>query len=111
MRDAFGSKPSDLRVGIGPCIGYESYEVEAAEAAELEAVHPHAGLTKPSPGRPGHYLVDLGGAVERQLADLGIPAANVERMRIDTRTSTDTFFSDRAERPCGRFMGVIALAG
>jgi YfiH family protein len=111
MRDAFGSEPRDLRVGIGPCIGLDSYEVGAAEAGELEAVYPDAGLTRPSPGRPGHFLLDLGGAVERQLADLGVPAANVERMRIDTRTSTDTFFSDRAERPCGRFMGIIALAG
>jgi polyphenol oxidase len=111
LREAFGSQPADLRVGVGPCIGFDSYEVGAAEARELEAVHPGAGLTRPSPGRPGHFVLDLGGAVERQLDDLGIPAANVERMRVDTRTSTDTFFSDRAERPCGRFMGVIALVG
>jgi YfiH family protein len=110
LREEFGSQPADLRVGVGPCIGVDSYEVGSAQAGELEAVYPDGALTRPSPGRPGHFLLDLGGAVERQLGDLGIPAANVERMRIDTRTSTDTFFSDRAERPCGRFMGVIALS-
>jgi hypothetical protein len=30
-------------------------------------------------------------------------------MGVDTRTSTDTYFSDRAQRPCGRFMAVVAL--
>ena len=30
-------------------------------------------------------------------------------LAIDTRTSTDDFFSDRAARPCGRFAAVAAL--
>jgi hypothetical protein len=30
-------------------------------------------------------------------------------MGIDTRTSTGDFFSDRAARPCGRFMAVAML--
>jgi hypothetical protein len=30
-------------------------------------------------------------------------------LAIDTRQSTDTFFSDRAARPCGRFAAVARL--
>lgn len=107
MASQFGTDPNNLIVGIGPCIGFDSYEVGDAEAEALAKLLPGAALTKPS--RPGHQFMDLGGAVERQLMDLGVPADQVHRMDIDTRTSTDTFFSDRAERPCGRFMAVIAL--
>lgn len=103
MADAFGTAPGDLVAGVGPCVGYDSYEVRDADAALLDAVLP--GFTRPT--RPGHRLLDVGGAVERQLGDLGVGA--VHRMRVDTRTSTDDFFSDRARRPCGRFMAVVAL--
>jgi YfiH family protein len=107
MRQEFGTDPSSLRVGIGPSIGFDSYEVGQVEADSLDALYPDASLTKPS--RPGRFLLDVGGAVERQLADLGVPSDNVERLMDDTKTSTDTYFSDRAERPCGRFAGIIAL--
>lgn len=103
MTSAFGTSPGDLVAGIGPCVGYESYEVRDADADQLDAVLP--GFTRPT--RPGHRLLDVGSAVERQLADAGV--GTVHRMRVDTRTSTADFFSDRAQRPCGRFMAVVAL--
>lgn len=105
MQEDYGTDPAELVAGIGPCVGYDSYEVGDAEADALDAVLP--GHTKPS--RPGHRFLDVGGAVEHQLADLGV--RTVHRMPVDTRTSTDVFFSDRAERPCGRFMAVVALPG
>jgi hypothetical protein len=30
-------------------------------------------------------------------------------MAIDTKGATDTFFSDRAARPCGRFAAIAVL--
>ncbi|WP_244930265.1 polyphenol oxidase family protein [Nocardioides sp. W7] len=103
LRSEFGSDPAALVAGVGPCVGYDSYEVGDTEADALDAVLP--GFTKAS--RPGHRYLDVGGAVERQLADLGV--GTVHRMAVDTRTSTDTFFSDRAQRPCGRFMAVTVV--
>lgn len=103
MTSAFGTEPADLVAGVGPCVGYDSYEVRDVDAAALDDVLP--GFTKPS--RPGHRYLDVGGAVARQLADAGV--GTVHRMAVDTRTSTDTYFSDRAQRPCGRFMAVVAL--
>jgi polyphenol oxidase len=103
MRSEFGTDAADLVAGVGPCVGYDSYEVGDAEADALDAVLP--GFTKAS--RPGHRYLDVGGAVERQLADLGV--GTVHRMAVDTRASTDTFFSDRAQRPCGRFMAVTVV--
>jgi YfiH family protein len=109
MHDEFGTAPADLRVGLGPCVGLDSYEVEDELARPLEERYPGAGLTRPSASdRPGHSLIDLGGAVEQQLLDLSVPEGRIDRMRIDTRVS-DMFFSHRAERPCGRFMAVVAL--
>lgn len=100
MAGQYGTRPAELVAGIGPCIGFASYEVGDAEAAAFDGT-----LTRPS--RPGHAYVDLPGAVRRQLEGLGI--GEVHAMDVDTRTSTETFFSDRAARPCGRFAAVAVL--
>ena len=111
MGDAFGSQAGDLLVGIGPAIGAASYEIGSAEAAEVAAAFPGAdgplGLLKPT--RPGHATFDLVTALRIQLRSCGVPESNVHPMGIDTRTSTEDFFSDRAARPCGRFTAIAML--
>ena len=110
MRAAFGSAPEDLLIGIGPAIGAASYEIGAAEAAEVAAAFAGQGPALLRPSRPGHALFDLAGAVRRQLQAAGVPAANICELAVDTRTSTGEFFSDRAARPCGRFAAIVRLA-
>lgn len=105
LRIAYGSVAGDLVAGIGPCIGFASYEVGDAEADPFDELFGPGAFTQPS--RPGHAYVDLPGAVRRQLEDLGI--GMVHALDVDTRTTTDTYFSDRAARPCGRFAAVINL--
>jgi YfiH family protein len=119
MRMAFGSAPRDLTVGIGPAIGADSYEIGDAEATEVTTAFRGApdhgaldhgarasgGLLRPT--RPGHWTFDMVEALRTQLRDAGVK--DVHSMEIDTRTSTDEFFSDRAARPCGRFMAVAML--
>ena len=119
MRSAFGSRPEDLAIGIGPAIGAESYEIGEAEAVEVAGAFPGIadlgtggtesadGLLRPT--RPGHWTFDMAGALRIQLRDVGVEDRHVHPMNIDTRTSTDDFFSDRAARPCGRFMAVAML--
>lgn len=108
MRAAFGSRPEDLAIGIGPAIGADSYEIGEAEAAQVAAAFPGAaGLLRPT--RPGHWTFDMVAALRLQLASAGVLDRNVHPMAIDTLTSTRDFFSDRAARPCGRFMAVAAL--
>jgi polyphenol oxidase len=109
MRAAFGSAPQDLLIGIGPAIGAASYEIGAAEAAEVTAAFGAQGAGLLRPSRPGHALFDLAGAVRRQLRAAGVPAASIYDLAIDTRTSTGEFFSDRAARPCGRFAAIVRL--
>jgi purine-nucleoside/S-methyl-5'-thioadenosine phosphorylase / adenosine deaminase len=109
METAFGSSPGDLLIGIGPAIGAASYEIGEAEAAEVMAAFGPEGKRLLAGNRPGHALFDLTGAIRRQLETAGVRSANVHDLAIDTRRSTDTFFSDRAARPCGRFAAVARL--
>jgi polyphenol oxidase len=111
MRDAFGCDPRDLRVGIGPTIAAESYEIGTAEAAQITASFGDAAASGSllRPTRPGHCTFDVVAALRRQLRDAGIDDENVHDMGVDTRTSTADFFSDRDARPCGRFMAVAML--
>lgn len=121
MRGIFGSVPESLLIGIGPAIGAGSYEIGDAQAVEIIAAFgkgraPGNGGTSGrnagtagsggllTPTRPGHCTFDLVGALRIQLRESGVPDANVHVMDVDTRTRTDEFFSDRAARPCGRFM-------
>ncbi len=113
MRATFGCLPGDLLAGIGPAIGAASYEIGAAEAAEVAAAFGGAavggtGLLRPT--RPGHSTFDLLAALRIQLRDAGVADGNVYPMGVDTRATTEDFFSDRAARPCGRFMAVTVLS-
>ena len=107
MAAAYGSRPADLLVGIGPAIGAGSYEIADAQAAEVVAAFGDAALLRPT--RPGHCTLDLVGGLRIQLRRAGVEDGNVHDMAIDTRASTADFFSDRAARPCGRFMGAAVL--
>ena len=109
MAATFGSAPQDLLIGIGPAIGAASYEIGAAESAEVTEAFGDAGTRLLTPTRPGHATFDLAAAIRRQLRTAGVPEGNVHHMAIDTRTSTDAFFSDRAARPCGRFAALAVL--
>jgi YfiH family protein len=105
MADAFGTDPTDLRAGIGPCIGAASYELGGPELEETAEAF--ADLLEPT--RPGHATFDLPAAVRRRLEAAGVAGDRIEAADVDTRTATDTWFSHRAERPCGRFALVAAL--
>ena len=111
LAETFGSDPADLLVGIGPAIGAASYEIGAAEAAQVTAVFGAGGERLLQPSRPGHALFDLKAAIRGQLSAAGVPASQVCDLAVDTRASTGDFFSDRAARPCGRFAAVVKLAG
>ncbi len=109
MSQAYGSNPEDLLAGIGPTIRADSYEVGDAEAAEVTAAFgpDAAGLLRPT--RPGHCTLDLVGGLRIQLRAAGVKDGNVYDMGIDTRTTSDEFFSHRAARPSGRFAAVALL--
>lgn len=105
MAQEYGTRPADLLVGLGPCIGADSYEVGPAEVADIRTAFPELDVLRET--REGHACLDLVTVLRRQLADAGVPSSGVEVMAVDTLTSTAEFFSDRAARPCGRFAAVV----
>ena len=82
---------------VGPSISGAAYQVGPEVISEHSDFERHA-----QPDLGDRYLLDLRGVTAQQLERVGISA---ERQWI-SRDVTDggaTFFSDRAERPCGRF--------
>lgn len=106
MADRFGTEPSALRAGVGPCVGPASYEIGEPQLAETRAALGDRFLR---PTRPGHARFDLPGALVHRLDQAGVAGDRVEVAGVDTFTHTGDLFSDRAERPCGRIMLVAAI--
>ena len=110
MRDS-GADAARTHVFLGPAVQRDRYQVSDEVAQALsEAVRP-ASLD-PAVARadgPGHWLVDLIAANRQQLLACGVPSDHI----VDSAatTSDDAFFSDRAQRPCGRFALLARLAG
>ena len=102
-----GARPERLRAYLGPAVAPDRYQVGAEVCDGLtRAVHPDAldpGVLRPD--GPGHWLVDLVAANRQQLLRSGLRDAHV--VDCGVTTSDEALFSDRAERPCGRF-GLLA---
>jgi polyphenol oxidase len=96
-----GSDPADIVAGIGPAIDPARYQVgPEVHAAVAEAFGPAAGsCIRPDTGKDGRWLLDLWAANRKVLSDAGLGEENIHVTSIPTGGD---FFSDRAERPCGR---------
>lgn len=104
---ALGSRPGDIRAALGPAIEADRYQVgdEVAEAAR-EAFGSTAG-TIVRPDGTGRWLFDLWAANRHTLLEAGLSAEHVAV--APAGTGDDRWFSDRSERPCGRFAAVAVL--
>lgn len=109
MQAAYGSEPADVRVGIGPSIGPDSYEVGEEVYNLALAKLPQAERFFHFPNGPdANPYFDLWQANAAQLIEAGIPAAQIEISGIDTAQNIDDFYSHRAEQgQCGLF-GILA---
>lgn len=128
MQRAFGSRPQDIVVGIGPCIGPDRFEVGEDVAAQIQAAVrvpvvlrmedgeiQGRGEVRPVPSSPDHPViskpklrVDLWTAARAQLEGAGV--GRVEVAAMCTASNTREWFSHRAEQgKTGRFGVIIAL--
>lgn len=105
---SYASRPSDLRVAIGPSIGPCCYEIgdEVADAARR--------LPEPSellhPGISGRLHFDLWQANRRLLLAAGVRPEHIDVRGLCTRHHADRFFSHRATGgETGRFAAIIGL--
>lgn len=125
MEEAFGTRPSDLHVAIGPAIGGCCYPVGEEVVRALAASLPEAPLDPAAgffpPGAPGAGGVPAGGPAEgwrvdlKQLNEGQLVAAGVRPERIVraphcTFHEPDLFFSYRRGARCsGAMAGIIGL--
>lgn len=110
MTAAFGTRPGDLVVGIGPSIGPADFEVGPEVAAAFARAFPEdwPGLVHAASGVRSR--VDLWQANARQLAAAGVTAGRIAVAGISTPAATDRFYSHRAEAGrTGRFAAGAVL--
>jgi polyphenol oxidase len=110
MRDC-GADAGRVRAFLGPAVHPDRYQVSE------EVLRALSGAVRPSvldpavarPDGPGHWLVDLIAANRQQLLASGVRRDHIAES--GTTTSDEAFFSDRVQRPCGRFALLARLAG
>jgi len=92
---------------IGPCIGYDAFEVGPEVLVEFERVFGKAAPI--ARGANGKGNVDLRRAAQMQLLSCGLLGENVDSTDRCTVTHREEFFSHRRERGItGRMAAVIA---
>ena len=106
-----GGAASRVIAFIGPAVDQQRYEVDRTVLDGLEEAAAPDRLA-PEVARddgPSHWLVDLVEANRQQLQRAGVAAAHI--FTSGTTTADEQYFSDRAQRPCGRFALMARLAG
>jgi len=96
MQEAFGSKPEDLIVGIGPSIGKGCFEVDLP-VAEVFQVLPNSDLFVEDK-QTGKYLVDLWECNKQFLLNSDIPLKNIFVGAVCSMCNSDLVFSHRKTR-------------
>lgn len=108
MLDAFGSRPADLHVAIGPAIGPCCYAVDAP-VFERFAPWPWRDQVF-APAGPGQWRLDLWEANRRQLQEAGIPSGAIATAALCTADNPAVFFSHRRDGRSGRMGALVALS-
>jgi YfiH family protein len=108
MQSAFGSKPADLVVGIGPAIGPCCYEVGEDVALAVRNAFPDLFPQLLVPRTNGKWHLDLWAANWHILARSGV--RQIEVAGVCTACHSEEWFSHRAEHgQTGRIGALIGL--
>jgi YfiH family protein len=110
MNEAFGCRPADIHAVIGPSIGPDDFEVGPEVVREFRMAFPQERWPELiRPGAGDRSFVDLWRANALQLEAAGLNPDHIERAMISTASTTERFFSHRAEGGhTGRFASVVA---
>lgn len=109
MGRAFGTRPADCLVAIGPSIGPCCYEVDQPVIDALQEFFCDTWEHLVIP-RGHRWLLDLWETNRRQLIDAGVPRENIEISGVCTACNTELFYSHRKEKgQTGRMGAIISL--
>lgn len=90
-------EPSDLVAVVGPSISHAAYQVGSEVIAQHKDFFRHS-----APDVGDRFKLDLRAVTTTQLARAGV-RDDQQWFSLDVTDGGERFFSDRAERPCGRF--------
>lgn len=109
VMQSMGAQPRNITAALGPAIAPDRYQVGADVVAAAERCFGGntSGIIRAD--ATGKWLFDLWAANWRILRESGIPDDQVSVAALPTGKDTGLFFSDREERPCGRFAAVARL--
>lgn len=96
MNEAFGTKPEELLVGIGPSIGPCSFQV-GPEVADAFASWSFGKDYIKRDTAPEKYKIDLWGFNRALCMDCGVPPERIEVAGICTMCRPEQFFSHRLQ--------------
>lgn len=102
----------NIKAQIGPMIEQSSYEISQEFFDEFLAEDPKNKIFFINGVKPGKYLFDLPGYVEKKLREAGIK--KIENLKIDTYKNEKDFFSFRRsthqnQKDCGRNISIITI--
>lgn len=86
--------PQDLVAAIGPCIGFDLFEVGPEVVESLKAQVKPEGLVRQRDST--HFDVDLEGWIERELQAVGL--IEIDRLRECTVSNPERYFSFRRDK-------------
>jgi polyphenol oxidase len=106
---SLGARPERMLAAIGPAVAADRYRVgpDVVAAADRYFSGQLDGIIHPA--GPGQWLFDLPAANRRLLRESGVPDRQILDSGLATGRRDGLFFSDREERPCGRFAAVARL--
>jgi copper oxidase (laccase) domain-containing protein len=107
----YGTRPADLRLGIGPGISARRYEVGPDVAVPFLAAMPPEGRACLTPGRGDRAFLDLALALRLQARAAGVPDARIEAMALCTFEARDRLFSHRRDGAATGRHGLVAVWG
>jgi YfiH family protein len=110
MEQIAGAPASTFVAAIGPCIGFDAFEVGPEV---IEAFQKLMGANAPlRPGRPGKGHVDLRKATYLQLRAAGLSGDNIDTTDLCTCANPAEFYSHRRDGAAtGRIAAIISPAG
>ena len=103
-----GAAPVEVIAVVGPCIGFDAFEVGPEVLDEFRRVFGADAPVRPRPTGDGKGLVDLRGAVRLQLVAAGVTPDRIDTTERCTYRDAGEFFSHRRENGVtGRMAAII----
>ncbi len=100
----FNAAPHELSAWVGPHISQENYEVGADVVSACSSIWAETRLAI-TPGRAGHWHLDLGQLVKTELRQLGV--ADISGCGRCTYANKEMFYSYRRDGVTGRMASLI----